>query len=195
MSPTAGRPTTYLDPDHPLQQAIAATFADLTGEPIAVTAVDGCGAPLLLGVAGRAGPGLPPARSRRGRVGRRARDAARIADAIRAHPAYVSGTTRDERALLTAIPGAIGKAGRRVLLRRGARRRPGVRAQGRRRRRPGASRADGGGAAALGVLDEPGVDADAVRRTGVVELLGGGRPVGEIRAMLLACVGQRACAS
>ena len=34
-----------------------------------------------------------------------------MADAIRAHPAYVSGTTRDERALLTAIPGAIAKAG------------------------------------------------------------------------------------
>ena len=35
-----------------------------------------------------------------------------------------------------------------------------------------------------GVLDDPTVDADAVRRTGLVELLGGGVPVGEIRAML-----------
>ena len=35
-----------------------------------------------------------------------------------------------------------------------------------------------------GLLGEAGVDADAVRRTGVVELLGGGRPVGEIRAIL-----------
>ena len=34
----------------------------------------------------------------------------------------------------------------------------------------------------LGVTDESFVDAEAVRRTGVVELLGGGRPVGEIRA-------------
>jgi hypothetical protein len=32
-----------------------------------------------------------------------------------------------------------------------------------------------------GVLDEPGVDADAVRETGHVPLLGGGEPVGEIR--------------
>jgi hypothetical protein len=32
------------------------------------------------------------------------------------------------------------------------------------------------------VLDEPGVDVEAVRRTGVVGLLGGGVPVGEIRA-------------
>ena len=35
----------------------------------------------------------------------------------------------------------------------------------------------------LGVPDEPGVDAEAVRRTGVVELFGGGRPVGSVRAV------------
>ena len=35
----------------------------------------------------------------------------RVADAIRPHPEWVSGTRRDERALLTAVPGAIGKAG------------------------------------------------------------------------------------
>src|SRR6476659_8340014 len=36
-----GWPTeTYVDPDHPVQQAIAATFAEMTGEPVAVTAVD-----------------------------------------------------------------------------------------------------------------------------------------------------------
>ena len=33
-----------------------------------------------------------------------------------------------------------------------------------------------------GVLDDPAVDAAAVRRTGVLELFGGGAPVGEIRA-------------
>ena len=32
--------------------------------------------------------------------------------------------------------------------------------------------------------DLAGVDADAVRRTGLVEILGGGRVVGEIRALL-----------
>ena len=37
----------YLAPSHPLQQLLAATVADLTGEPIAATAVDGCGAPLF----------------------------------------------------------------------------------------------------------------------------------------------------
>jgi L-asparaginase II len=175
---------TYRDPAHPLQQAIAATFSDLTDEPIAVTAVDGRGAPLfsasLVGLArafrrlalGVAASGEPDP------------DAARIADAIRSHPAYVSGTTRDERALLTAIPGAIGKAGAEscyaVALPDGrafalktddgaARVRPVLMAELLRR---------------SGVLEEDGVDGDAVRRTGVLELLGGGRPVGEIRAVL-----------
>jgi L-asparaginase II len=111
-------------------------------------------------------------------------DAARVADAVRTHPAYVSGTTRDELALLTAIPGAIGKAGAEscyaVALRDGRafalktddgapRVRPVLMAEALRR---------------SGVLEDTGVDADAVRRTGVVELLGGGRPVGEIRAVL-----------
>jgi L-asparaginase II len=179
-----GWPTdSYRDPDHPLQQAIAATFAELIGEPIAVTAVDGCGAPLfsssLIGLASafrRLALGISAS-------GAADSDAARVAEAIRTHPAYVSGTTRDELALLTALPGAIGKAGAEgcyaVALPDGRafalntddgapRVRPVLMAEALRR---------------AGVLDDPGVDADAVRRTGVVELLGGGRPVGEIRAI------------
>jgi L-asparaginase II len=179
-----GWPTkTYLDPDHPVQQAIAATFAELTGEPVVVTAVDGCGAPLLS--ASLVGLARAFGRVARGVDGSGAADAAsaRVADAIRSHPAYVSGTTRDERTLLTAIPGAIGKAGAEgcyaVALADGrafalktddgaARVRPVLMAEALRR--------------TDGILDDPTVDAGAVRRTGLVELLGGGRPVGEIRA-------------
>ncbi|HEY0639179.1 MAG TPA: asparaginase, partial [Pseudonocardiaceae bacterium] len=36
----------YLSPGHPLQRAVADTLAELAGEPVAATAVDGCGAPL-----------------------------------------------------------------------------------------------------------------------------------------------------
>ena len=176
---------TYRDPEHPLQRAIAATFAEMTGEPVAVTAVDGCGAPLLSASL----VGLASGFRRRARGGEGAGGpeppAAPHAAAIRAHPAYVSGTTRDEKALLTAIPGAIGKAGAEccyaVALPDG---------------RAFALKADDGAprvrpvlmAEALrrsGVLEDPKVDADAVRRTGVVELLGGGTPVGEIRAVFL----------
>ena len=167
---------TYRDPDHPLQQAIADSFSALTGEPVEVVAVDGCGAPLL----STSLTGL--ARGFRALAVADDGPERRVADAIRAHPAYVSGSTRDERALLTAIPGAIGKAGAEacyaVALRDG---------------RAFALKADDGYprvrpvlmAAALrrsGVDTEPGIDTDAVHATGRVELLGGGVPVGEIRA-------------
>jgi L-asparaginase II len=169
---------TYLEADHPLQQAIADTFAELTGEPVAAVATDGCGAPLLsaslTGLA-RAFRTLATAGSGPER---------RIADAIRAFPEWTSGTRRDEAALLKAIPGSIGKAGAEscyaVALADG---------------RSVALKTDDGAprvrpvlmAAALermGVPDEPGVDGPAVRRTGVLELLGGGRPVGVIRPVV-----------
>jgi L-asparaginase II len=172
---------TYRAPDHPLQKGIQATFEEMTGEAASV-AVDGCGAPLLstslVGLAQafrRIALGLDG-------DGKADADAERVATAIRQHPEYVSGTKRDERALLTAVPGAIGKAGaescyavalidgRSFALKTddGAPRvRPVLMAEALRR---------------SGILDEPGVDADAVRRTGLVELLGGGVPVGEIRA-------------
>lgn len=166
----------YLDPAHPLQQAIASTFAELIGESVAVTAVDGCGAPLLsaslIGLA-RAFASLAVATSG---------PSHEVAQAIRLHPANVSGTTRDELALLTAMPGAIGKAGAECVY---AVALPDGRAF--------ALKADDGYprvrpvlmARALersGVDTEAWVDGPAVRQTGVVELLGGGVPVGEIRA-------------
>jgi L-asparaginase II len=169
---------TYREPDHPLQQAIAETFADLTGEPVTTVAVDGCGAPLL----STSLTGLARAFARLATAADGPE--ARIAGAIRRHPEWVSGTHRDERALLTAIPGAIGKAGAEscyaVALPDG---------------RAFALKTDDGAprvrpvlmAAALrrsGVEAEPGVDSAAVWRTGLVEVLGGGVPVGEIRAVI-----------
>ncbi|MEO5711356.1 MAG: asparaginase [Nocardioidaceae bacterium] len=167
---------TYLDPAHPLQVAIAETFADLTGEQVEVVAVDGCGAPLL----STSLTGL--ARAFRAVAVAEAGPEKRVADAIRTHPEFTSGSRRDEAALLRAVPGAIGKAGaescyavaladgRAVALKTddgAARVRPVLMAAALER---------------LGVTADSFVDAEAVRRTGVVELLGGGRPVGEIRA-------------
>jgi L-asparaginase II len=167
----------YLEADHPLQQAIASTFARTTGEAVAHVAVDGCGAPLLsTSLTGLARAFASVARASSG-------PALAIASAIRSHPEFVSGTKRDELTLLRAIPGAIGKAGAEscyvVALPDG---------------RAFATKTDDGAARArpvvmsallegLGVTGEPGVDGDAVRRTGEAVLLGGGRPVGEIRAV------------
>ena len=173
---------TYRLPDHPLQVAIRGTFAELTGEPDPVVAVDGCGAPLLS--ASLTGLARAFRRLALGLDGHDRSDplAQRVADAIRGHPTYVSGSNRDERELLTAIPGAIGKAGAESCY---ALALPDGRAfalktdDGAGRVRPVLM------AAALersGVLADPDVDADAVRRTGHVPLLGGGEPVGEIRA-------------
>jgi len=167
---------TYLDADHPLQRAIAETFADLTGEKVEVVAVDGCGAPLLsASLSGLARAFGAIARADEG-------PEKRLADAIRTHPEYTSGSRRDEAALLRAIPGAIGKAGAESCYAVGL---PDGRAialktdDGAARVRPVLMAA---ALERLGVPGEPGVDAAALRRTGVVELLGGGRPVGEIRA-------------
>ena len=44
-----GWPTqNYLDPTHPLQQAIKKEVETMSGEPVVLTSVDGCGAPLFL---------------------------------------------------------------------------------------------------------------------------------------------------
>src|SRR3546814_610362 len=96
---------TYLAPDHPLQVGLAGTFAELTGEEVAHVATDGCGAPLLsASLVGLARAFRTLAVATEG-------DEARIAEAIRTYPENVSGTRRDELALLKAIPASIGKAG------------------------------------------------------------------------------------
>ncbi|MFB4301474.1 asparaginase [Actinomadura sp. NTSP31] len=103
----AGWPTeTYLDPEHPLQAAVRAVVEELAGEPVTATGVDGCGAPLFAvsaaGVARAfralvlAGPGTPERR---------------VADAMRAHPQWTSGTRREERLLMDAVPGLLVKCG------------------------------------------------------------------------------------
>ncbi|MEU8265543.1 asparaginase [Sphaerisporangium sp. NPDC049002] len=96
----------YLHPGHPLQRAIRATAEELTGERVAATGVDGCGAPLffasMAGVA-RAFRALTLAAP--GTYERR------IADAMRAHPEWTSGTSRPEAALMRAVPGLLVKSG------------------------------------------------------------------------------------
>lgn len=167
---------TYLEPDHPLQSAIADCLPTLTGAPVEAVAVDGCGAPLLsTSLVGLA------------RAFRRVATAVdgperTVADAIRSFPEFSSGSRRDEAALMHAVPGAVGKAGAESCYAFGL-------ADG----RAVALKCDDGAPRArpvvmaaalerLGVTSESWVDAAAVRRTGVAELFGGGRPVGMVRA-------------
>ena len=96
----------YLDPEHPLQQVIRHTAEELAGQQVPAVGVDGCGAPLFaLTLAGlarafRALVLAAPATPER-----------RVADAMRAHPEWTSGTSRDERRLMDAVPGLLVKGG------------------------------------------------------------------------------------
>jgi L-asparaginase II len=96
----------YRDPDHPVQRAIATAIEDLTGETVAATAMDGCGAPLLAVSL----EGLARAFGRIA-VARDEPHVRVVADAIRAHPEHVGGTGRDVTALISATPGLIAKDG------------------------------------------------------------------------------------
>lgn len=164
---------TYLEPAHPLQNLIRLTIEELAGEKVAHTGVDGCGAPLyslsLTGLAYAfraftvAGEGTPERQ---------------IFDAVRAHPEWTSGTTRDEAALIRGVPGLFGKGGAEACY---------------------AVALDGGRAVALKIEDGGGrarsvVMAAALRKLGVsapvideqstAPVYGGGRQVGEIRPVL-----------
>jgi len=158
---------TYPDPKHPLQVAIAATVADLAGEPIAATGVDGCGAPVFafsLTALARAfqrladaDPGTPERR---------------VADAMRAHPELVAGTGAEDTVLMGGVPGLIAKGGAEGVV---AVAMPGI------------------GAVALKIQDgakraRTPVLLSALRRLDLAApamhepVLGGGEPVGEVRA-------------
>jgi L-asparaginase II len=177
-----GWPTaSYTDPGHPLQQVIRQAIAELAGEQVTAVGVDGCGAPLfaisLLGLA-RAfralvlAPAGSPERA--------------VADAMRAHPAWTSGTSRPERLLMDAVPG--------LLLKGGA---EGVDGFALADGRAGAVKIDDGAVRArvpvtvallreLGAGGEAGADAATLARLASGEVTGGGRVVGEVRATVLA---------
>jgi L-asparaginase II len=97
---------TYRAVDHPLQVAIAALLAEVTGETAAAVAVDGCGAPLfscsLRGLArafARLGAGAPGTLERR------------VVDAMRAHPDMVAGDGRMDTDAMRTVDGLACKSG------------------------------------------------------------------------------------
>ncbi|MGB6456700.1 MAG: asparaginase [Streptosporangiaceae bacterium] len=174
----AGWPTaSYTDPGHPLQQHVRARLSELAAEPVTMVAVDGCGAPLFgISVTGLARafralvlamPGTPERT---------------VADAMRAHPEWTSGTARPERALMAAVPG--------LLLKSGA---EGVEGFALADGRAAAVKIEDGAARGrvpvtvallrrLGADAEPGVDRPTLDALATSPVTGGGRVVGEIRA-------------
>jgi len=173
----AGWPTvSYRDPAHPLQVEIRRVLEQLAGEPVAAAGVDGCGAPLfaisLIGLArafralARAAPDAPERQ---------------VADAMRAHPEWTSGSARPERALMTAVPG--------LLLKSGA---EGVEAFALADGRAAAFKIDDGGqrarpAVTIALLRALGTDENLLAGLGALAappVLGGGQVVGQIRVRI-----------
>ncbi|MFX0538849.1 asparaginase [Ornithinimicrobium sp. Y1847] len=97
---------TYLQADHPLQRLIVEVIEELTGEPVTVTTVDGCGAPAH----GVTPVGLARAFGRIAGAGEGTPER-RVADAIAAHPEWLGGTGRDVTRLIAGVPGLIAKDG------------------------------------------------------------------------------------
>jgi L-asparaginase II len=176
----AGWPAqTYRDPDHPLQREIKTALGRLAGEAPAATGTDGCGAPLfalsLTGLARAFGSLVLAAPGSAERA---------VADAVRAHPAWTSGTNRSERALHEAVPGLLVKSGAE-----------GVQAFALADGRAGAVKIEDGTPRAipaitvallriLGADAGEGVDRDALDQIAEVPVLGGGQVVGGIRPVL-----------
>ena len=159
----------YRDPDHPTQLAILQTIDDLAGERATDVAVDGCGAPLfaisLFGLA-RAFGRIAAAHDGPER---------QVADAIRAHPKWASGTRRDELALHRAVPGLVAKAGAEAVYAVGLPDGRGVALK----ISDGSPRARA--VAMAGVLMRLGLEHDTLTEQASAPVLGHGERVGEIR--------------
>ncbi|WP_067820205.1 asparaginase [Actinomadura kijaniata] len=165
-----GWPTdTYLDPEHPLQQGVRTTMGDCAGESPSPVAVDGCGAPLfgltLVGLA-RAIRSLALAQDGPSRA---------VADAMRAHPEYVGGTGHVNTELMRALPGSLAKGGAEGVLVAATAAGHAVAVKV----IDGSPRATT--AIALRALAALGADTSPAAALATVPVLGGGRPVGEIR--------------
>ncbi len=172
---------TYRDPAHPLQRLTVEVVEELTGEPVTVVTVDGCGAPAL-------GVSLVGLARAFGRLAAAERDTpeGRVADAMRAHPEWVGGTGRDVTDLMRGVPGLLAKDGAESVYAVGLADGHGVAvkiADGHDRARVGVTTAvlrrlgaDDLGPGVAEVLD--GLDARAVVR-------GHGEPVGAVEALPL----------
>jgi L-asparaginase II len=160
----------YRAPEHPLQLAIRSTLEELAGEQTTAVGVDGCGAALFaLSLTGLARAFLSVVSAADGP--QRA-----VADAMRAFPEMMSGTGRDDARLMRGIPGLLAKGGAE-----------GVHAVAIAGVGAVAVKIDDGAARAHDValaagLRRLGVEAPIVKELAEPVILGGGRPVGAVRA-------------
>ncbi|OLT52265.1 asparaginase [Cellulosimicrobium sp. CUA-896] len=170
---------TYLDVDHPLQVAVRATVAELTGVPVEHVTVDGCGAPLFSTTVRGLARGL--GRLAAAPVRAPGSPEAAVARAMSGFPDMVGGTGRDATRAMRAVPGLVAKDGADGVYVAGL---PDGRAlafkvlDGASRPRPAVLAA---ALRRLGAGDVPGADGAALDALGDVAVLGAGVPVGVVR--------------
>lgn len=96
----------YLQPSHPLQEAIHREVERMTADAITHVGIDGCGAPVhvmtLTGLARSLSSAV---------LADAATPERRVVDAMRAHPEMVGGDHRDVTAFMRAVPGLVAKDG------------------------------------------------------------------------------------
>jgi len=163
---------TYRDTQHPLQRLMADTLADLAGEPVSATAVDGCGAPVM--AVSLTGLGRAFGRIAMGEPGT---PEGEVTAAMRAWPDFVGGTRRDVTALIRGTEGLIAKDGAEAVYAVGLADGRGVAlkvADGGQRARP---------VVLAAVLRRLGVPSTAYARLEDAPIMGHGEPVGAVVAV------------
>ncbi|SER27072.1 asparaginase [Arthrobacter sp. OV608] len=174
----------YLDPSHPLQQLVAGTVLELTGEEPFALSTDGCGTPLFaLTLRGMA--------RAFGRIALAAADAlagdddggpafqsaeAAVGLAMQRHPGMVAGEGRDVTGLMRLLPGSVAKDGfegvQLVGLADGSAVAVKISDGGDRARMP----------ATVKLLEAIGVDVEPLSAIATSPVVGGGRQVGLLQA-------------
>ena len=161
----------YLHPGHPLQVLVRDTITELTGEEAAAVSTDGCGTPLFA----HSLHGMARAYGRLAAADE-STDEGKVAHAMRRFPEMVAGESRDVTALMRAVPGLLAKDGFEGLQLVGLPDGTGV----------AVKISDGGDRARMPVTVEVlrrlGVDGGSLDTLQSPPVLGGGLPVGELRA-------------
>lgn len=170
----------YLDPSHPLQEVIIDTVEDFIGEPVAAKGIDGCGAPVYAMSLTALARGIRRVGvARHDATDARDRAAAVLRDAVIAHPYVTGGAGEHDTAIVSEL---------RVFAKRGA---EGVMVVSAHDGTTVALKVlDGNlraaGLVAVRLLENAGVvdtqDVVRVRERFHTTVLGGGVPVGELRA-------------
>ena len=95
----------YVEADHPVQKAVKEAFEDVTGEPTPGFVIDGCSAPNYATTVSGLARAMAWFAAAGRRSGIRDRSAARLRDAMIAHPEWMSGKGRACAQMITAAKG------------------------------------------------------------------------------------------